>query len=73
MKILAGEKLANLVNHELFTTPIIPDSSYLGYALTVVYSPNFSSPIAIIAFTCMVCQIFPMYGSLAKMITTQTN
>ena len=28
---------------------------YLAYALTVSYSPNFSSPIA---FTCMVCQKF---------------
>ena len=29
---------------------------YLAHALTVAYSPNFSSPIA---FTCMVCQNFP--------------
>ena len=30
---------------------------YLAYALTVAYSPNFSSPIA---FTCMVRQNFPL-------------
>ena len=32
---------------------------YLGYALTVAYLPKFSSSIA---FTCIVCQNFPMYG-----------
>ena len=40
----------------------------MAYALTVAFSPKFSSPIA---FTCMVCQIFPcqifpMYGTVLK-------
>ena len=41
-----------------FSWPIFTDTSkmYLAYALTVAYSPNFSSPIP---FTCTVCQNFP--------------
>ena len=56
----------NLANYELFTKIFLTNiqKMYLAYALTVAYSPNFSSPIA---FTCMVHQnpprqIFPMYS-----------
>ena len=73
-KYLAGEKLANLVNCEVFTrisSPIFTDTLklYLACALTVAYSPNFSSPIT---FTCTVSQnfprqIFPMYGITVHM------
>ena len=60
-KTLAGKKLLNLVNHELFTKIFLTNihrhtEMYLAYALAVAYLPNFSSPIA---FTCMVDQIFP--------------
>ena len=49
-KVLAEEKLAN---HELFSSPIFTDTPkmYLAFALTLVYSPNFSLPMAL---TCMV-------------------
>ena len=55
-EILAGEKW-RIVSYSL--SPIFTDTPkmYLTYALTVVYSPNFSSPTA---FTCMVCQDFPL-------------
>ena len=44
------------------SSPIFIDTlkMYLAYALTLTYSPNFSSPIA---FTDMVRQKFPVYGS----------
>ena len=63
------EKLAN---HELFakfSLPIFTDTPkmYLAYALTVAYLPNFSSSIA---FTCVVCQNFPVYGSWYLTIKT---
>ena len=56
-KILAREKLVNLANRDLFAKIFLHryTEMYLAYALTVAYSPNFSSPIA---FTCMVCQNF---------------
>ena len=57
---LVGEKLANyeLFDSPKFFSPIFTDTPkmYMAYALTVAYSPNFSSPIA---FTCMVHQNFP--------------
>ena len=62
-KILVREKLVNLANYELFTKIFLTsihrytEKMYLAYALTVAYSPNFSSPIA---FTCMVHQNFPL-------------
>ena len=58
-KYLAGEKLVNLVNRELLAKIFLSNihKMYLAYALTVAYSPNFSSPIA---FTCMVRQNFPL-------------
>ena len=63
-KILVGKKLANLVNREpfskiLFFSPIFTDTpkTHMAHTLTVAYSSNFSSPIA---FTCMVCQNFPL-------------
>ena len=66
-KILVEEKLATLANREpfakIFLTNIhrYTENVFGIYALTVAYSPNFSSPLA---FTCMVhqnfpCQIFP--------------
>ena len=60
-KILIGEKLVNMANHELFAkiflTNIHRYTAYLAYALTVDYLPNFSLPIA---FTCMVRHNFPL-------------
>ena len=55
----SGRKLAN---RELFTKIFLASihrhtEMYLAYALTVAYSPNFSSPIA---FTCMVHKNFPL-------------
>ena len=44
----------NLANREQFASPIFTDTLKM-YALTVAYSPNFSSPIA---FTCTVHQNF---------------
>ena len=37
---------------------------YLGYALTVAYSPNFSLPKLLPVWSAKIfpCQIFPMYG-----------
>ena len=50
--------LVNLVNSSKFSSAIFTDTpkTFLEYALTVDYSPNFSLPIA---FTCMVRQNFP--------------
>ena len=62
-KILAGETLSNLANLELFAKIFLTNinftdtwKTYMAYALTVAYSPYFSSPIA---FACMVHQNFP--------------
>ena len=43
-KILAGKKLANLENYELFAKIFLANipKMYLAYAPTVTYSPNFS-------------------------------
>ena len=67
-KIWCGKKLTNLANRELFAKIFLTSINrytemYLAYALTVAYSPKFSSPIA---FTCKVhqyfpCQIFSIY------------
>ena len=71
-KTLAEEKLANLVNRELFTSLIFryTPKMYLAYALTLAYSPNLSWPIATFYsyqynwFTKISPhQNFPMYGS----------
>ena len=61
-KILVGEKVANLVNHQLFAKTFLDNihrytENVVAYALTVAYSPYFSSPIA---FTCMLCQKFSL-------------
>ena len=57
-QLLAGEKLAN---HELFAKLLFTDTPkmYLACTLTLAYSPNFSLSIA---YTCMVCHNFPVYG-----------
>ena len=47
------KKLTNLVNRKLFVKIFLTSGAsemYLGYALTVAYLQNFSSPIA---FTCI--------------------
>ena len=61
------EKMANLMNRELFAKIFLTNTlkMYLAYALTVAYSPNFCLPIA---FTCMVCQKFPMYGMIVHIL-----
>ena len=45
-----------------FSLPTFTDTPkmYLEYTLTVAYSPKFYLPIA---FTCTVCQNFPMYSN----------
>ena len=50
-----GKKLANHVHSPKFYSPIFTDTENIC-ALTVAYSPNFSSPTAL---TCMVHQDFP--------------
>ena len=54
LTITAHRKILVGANHEPFIHRYM--ETYMAYALTVAYSPNFSSPIA---FTCMVCQISP--------------
>ena len=61
-KFLVWEKLASLVNCELFAKIFLANihrspKMYLVYALTLTYSPNFSLPIA---FTCTVRQKVPL-------------
>ena len=68
-KILAGKKLANLANNKPFAKIFLINLH--GYTenvriwLTVVYSPNFSSPIAL---TCIIYQNFspPNFSMYSK-------
>ena len=59
---MAGEKLANLVNRELFAKIFLPNIHR--------YTKNvFSICILTVAFTCTVRQIFPVYGILCTDIS----
>ena len=61
-EILVGKKLANLANCEPFAKIFLTNihrytETYMAYALTVAYSPNFFLPIPI---TYMIHQNFPL-------------